>query len=171
MKLQQSGIKRIILPAENAKEASIVENLEIIPVSSLQEVIEFLEGNLKVPKVENLRPKITENMLDTSVDFSDVKGQESVKRALEIAAAGRTQCAPYSGRPVHGKTMLAKRLPTILPEMTFDEALEVTKIHSIAGMLSSDKPMLFTRPFRSPHHTISGVSLVGGGRIPKPRRS
>lgn len=112
-----------------------------------------------------------ENMLDTSIDFSDVKGQESVKRALEIAAAGRAQCASYSGRLVHGKTMLAKRLPTILPEMTFDEALEVTKIHSIAGMLSSDKPMLFTRPFRSPHHTISGVSLVGGGRIPKPRRS
>ena len=163
------GMKRIILPADNAKEASIVENIEIIPVSHLQQVIAYLDGDYDVPKIESVKKQNLSKI--NSVDFSEVKGQENVKRALEIAAAGGHNCLLIRFAPAHGKTMLARRIPTILPEMTFEEALEVTKIHSIAGMLSKDTPMLFERPFRSPHHTISGISLVGGGRIPRPRRS
>lgn len=104
------------------------------------------------------------------MDFSEVKGQENIKRALEVAAAGSHNCL-LIGSPGSGKTMLARRLPTILPDLSFEEALEITKIHSVAGILKQDIPLITTRPFRAPHHTVSGVSLAGGGRIPKPRRN
>ena len=161
------GIKKIILPKANAKEASIIDGLDVIPVSNLNEVIDYLNANLIIEKeksinfLSNFKPKY-------DFDFSEVKGQENVKRALEIAAAGAHNCL-LIGSPGSGKTMLARRLPSILPDLTFEEALEVTKIHSISGLLSEENPLICTRPFRSPHHTITETSLVGGGRIPKPR--
>ena len=161
------GIKRIILPKSNAKEASIITDLDVIPVSSLNEVIDYLNADLVIDKEPsiNFLSNLSSNY---NFDFSEVKGQENVKRALEIAAAGAHNCL-LIGCPGSGKTMLARRLPTILPDLTFEEALEVTKIHSISGLLSEEMPLIYTRPFRSPHHTITQTSLVGGGRIPKPR--
>ena len=163
-------IKTIIVPKENEKEAMIIEGLKIIPVATLKEVIEYINQN-KEPKKE--RRKFDFQKIDCkryNIDFSDVKGQENAKRALEIAAAGRHNCI-LTGSPGGGKTMLAKRLPTILPDLSFEEALEITKIHSIAGILKSETGIITTRPFRTPHHTISTTSMVGGGRIPKPRRN
>lgn len=163
------GIKRIILPKLNSKEASIIDGIDIIPVSNLNEVIDYLNSDLVIEKeksvnfLSSFKPKY-------NFDFSEVKGQENVKRALEIAAAGGHNCL-LIGSPGSGKTMLARRIPSILPNLTFEEALEVTKIHSISGLLSEDNPLILTRPFRSPHHTITETSLVGGGRIPKPRRN
>ena len=164
------GMKRILLPKENAKEASIVKNIEILPVESLTQVIQFLNGIQILNKEENLDMP-SQRVSQYNIDFSEVKGQENAKRALEIAAARWAQLSTNSEVLAHGKTMLARRIPSILPDISFEEALEVTKIHSIAGLLSEEIPMILTRPFRSPHHTISGVSLVGGGRVPKPRRN
>ncbi len=161
------GIKRIILPKANSKEASIITDIEIIPVSSLSEVISYLNGQISISKEKNI-DFISNINSSYDFDFSEVKGQENVKRALEISAAGGHNCL-LIGSPGSGKTMLARRLPSILPDLTFEEALEITKIHSISGLLSEDTPFIFTRPFRSPHHTITETSLVGGGRIPKPR--
>ena len=161
------GIKRIILPKANSKEASIITDIEIIPVSSLSEVISYLNGQISISKEKNI-DFISNINSSYDFDFSEVKGQENVKRALEISAAGGHNCL-LIGSPGSGKTMLARRLPSILPDLTFEEALEITKIHSISGLLSEDIPFIFTRPFRSPHHTITETSLVGGGRIPKPR--
>lgn len=161
------GIKEVIVPEKNAEEAGIVKGLKIIPAKTLRDVIDYLN------KVKTIEPVVVnvEELFKTSnqymFDFSEVKGQENIKRALEVSAAGGHNCM-LIGSPGSGKTMLARRIPTILPDLSFEEALEITKIHSIAGTLSANTPLITTRPFRAPHHTVSSVALVGGGRIPKP---
>jgi magnesium chelatase family protein len=161
-------IRGIILPRQNAREAAIIAGLEVYPMESLNEVVSFLnqEHSILQPfhvEMEDVFP----SDIKYSIDFSDVKGQENVKRALEVAAAGSHNIIMI-GPPGSGKTMLAKRIPTILPPLTFDEAIETTKIHSVAGLLHTDTALLTNRPFRSPHHTISDSALVGGGTIPRP---
>lgn len=163
------GIKRVILPVKNAKEASVVNGLEVIGVKNLSQAIRYLKNEEKIlPQQTDIRELLKKD-IKYDLDFSEVKGQENVKRALEIAAAGGHNCI-LIGSPGSGKTMLARRLPSILPDLSFEEALEVSKIHSIAGVLNENS-LVFTRPFRAPHHTISAVALVGGGKIPKPRRN
>lgn len=162
---KKSGKKRIFLPAENAKEASIVSDLEIFPINSLTELITHLSGE-KILKPAKNQPAIFETET-YAIDLADIRGQNFAKRALEIAAAGGHNLL-FSGPPGSGKTMLAKAMPSILPALTEDETMEVTKIYSVAGLLSTERPLISTRPFRSPHHTTSGVALVGGGRIPRP---
>lgn len=160
------GIKRVIVPKENAKEAAIVDELEIIGVSNLKELIMYLnkENEIEREKV-NINEILKENQ-KLKIDFSEVKGQECIKRALEVAAAGGHNCLMI-GNPGSGKTMMAQRLPTILPDLTFKESLEITKIHSIADKLG-EQTLITQRPFRSPHHTISPNGLIGGGKIPRP---
>jgi magnesium chelatase family protein len=160
------GLK-VLLPVENAPEAAVVEGVEIRGVKSLTDVVEFLKG---VREVEPVRVDVSSAMEEHSEyedDFSDVKGQEHAKRALEVAAAGGHNVLMI-GPPGAGKTMLSKRLPTILPQMTFEEAIETTRIHSVSGLMAEGQPLLATRPFRSPHHTISDVALIGGGQQPRP---
>lgn len=161
------GIKKIILPKSNATEASFINGIDIMPVNNLSEIIEFFNGNSIIEKLNSSNFNVQFNS-HYNFDFCEVKGQESAKRALEIAAAGGHNCL-LIGSPGSGKTMLVKRLPSILPDISFDESLEVTKIHSICGLTSEKNPLILTRPFRSPHHTITHSSLVGGGLIPKPR--
>lgn len=161
------GIKKIILPKSNIMEASAIKDLEVIGVQNLNEVINYLNGNLEIKRSEFNRFNNIEQIIDKSVDFSEVKGQENVKRALEISAAGGHNCI-LLGCPGSGKTMLARRIPTILPELTFEESLEITKIHSVSGNIKNNMGLISERPFRSPHHTISSISMIGGGRIPKP---
>ena len=160
--------KGLILPKQNAREAAIVNNVEVYGVESLKEAAQFINGDLQLKPVEvDTREEFFDNQNIYDVDFSDVKGQENIKRALEISAAGGHNVI-LIGPPGAGKTMLARRFPTILPPLDLHEALETTKIHSVAGVLPSNAALVTTRPFRSPHHTISDVALVGGGSNPHP---
>src|SRR5215471_12684795 len=166
---RKEGVKGLIVPKANEREAGMVNNLDVYGVSHIKEVIDFFENEeegLK-PVVINTREEFFNSQSDYDIDFCEVKGQENIKRALEIAAAGGHN-AILIGPPGAGKTMLAKRLPTILPPLTLQEALETTKIHSVAGKLPENSTLVSKRPFRSPHHTISDVALVGGGGVPQP---
>lgn len=162
------GFEGFILPKQNAREAAVVNNLQVYGVDNITEVIDFFNRKKElIPTIVNTREEFYQNQINFPFDFSDVKGQENVKRALEVAAAGGHNLIMI-GAPGSGKSMMAKRLPSILPPLSLGESLETTKIHSVAGKLNKDSSLIATRPFRSPHHTISQVAMVGGGASPQP---
>jgi len=168
IKAREEGFKTFILPKQNAKEAAIVDGLEVYGIENIKEIINFFDKGQELKKtIINTREEFYKNLEYPDFDFADVKGQESIKRCMEIAAAGGHNII-LVGPPGSGKTMLAKRLPSILPPMSLKEALETTKIHSVVGRVKADSGLMAQRPFRSPHHTISNVALVGGGSYPQP---
>ena len=164
---REQGHARAFVPAEDAPEASLVTGIEIIPVQNLHELMGHLQGLNPIPRYQSRFDAQVLAQVSYSTDFREIKGQEHVKRALEVAAAGG-HCVLMSGPPGAGKTLLARALPSILPRLTIDEALEITKIYSVSGLLPSDRPLVTERPFRAPHHTVSHVGLVGGGVWPRP---
>jgi len=168
IKAREEGFKGFILPTQNAKEAAIVDGLKVYGVSNISEVIDFFDKDIALEQtIIDTRAEFYKSLDHPEFDFADVKGQESIKRCMEIAAAGGHNII-LIGPPGSGKTMLSKRLPSILPPMSLRESLETTKIHSVAGRVKDNQGLMNERPFRSPHHTISDVALVGGGTYPQP---
>ena len=167
LRAKADGKIGVLVPADNAPEAAVVNGLQVIPLQNLREAVSFLEGEVKIAPVKVDVARIFDEAMDDEADFADVKGQESVKRALEIAAAGGHNVI-LIGPPGTGKSMLAKRLPTILPPFTLEEALETTKVHSIVGLLAPGQALVTRRPFRAPHHTASDAGLLGGNINPTP---
>lgn len=165
---KQAGLSRCIVPWDNAKEASVVEGMEVIGVNHLRECVDFLNGDIKISGTKiNIEKLFSGPMRAYPYDFKDVKGQQNVRRALEVAAAGMHNVMMI-GPPGSGKTMMAKRLPSILPDVSFEESIAITKIYSVSGKMKKGESLVVTRPFRSPHHTISNAALIGGGANPKP---
>lgn len=163
----EEGIKHIIVPNDNGNEASLVKNIKVYGASHILEIVHFFKGDGPLKEFPVSEFTYKHHSSDQGLDFSDIKGQAHAKRALEIAASGGHNVLMI-GPPGSGKTMLARRLPTILPQLTYEEAMETTKIHSIAGLLNSEKYFVLEKPFRAPHHTISDAGLIGGGHVPKP---
>jgi len=165
--VREAGLKQVVVPMENAKEAALVEGIDVFPASCLDELVAFLRAENEIAPYRLDLKELQDQPEEGAFDFGDVKGQQTAKRCLEVAAAGGHN-AVMVGSPGSGKTMLARSLPGILPDLTFQESIDVTKIHSLAGLLPAGQPLLTRRPFRSPHHSASTVSIIGGGRIPKP---
>ncbi len=166
-KLKKNSLKKLLLPTLNAREAAIVDGIEIIPIKNIKEAVAYLNGDIEIPPVKVNVEEEFKNRSEYDIDFNEIKGQYFARRSIEVAASGGHNILMI-GPPGAGKTMLAKRLLTILPPLTTQEAIEITMIHSVIGVLTTDKDVSSTRPFRAPHHTTSDIAIVGGGSIPKP---